>query len=221
MSVTVPAWQTSLLATASVPAFDAGFTGLRRHELERGAWVDHRPGWLDGSDGVFATLVEHAPWDQRLMRMYGELVTQPRLTAPWRVADVPDELRLLREMAVVLSGRYGVDFTSVGCNLYRDGRDSVAWHGDRVARDLPESTIAIVSVGHRRPFRLRPKGGGPSLGFSLGRGDLLVMGGTCQRTWDHTVPKVARVDGPRISITFRHAYDRAWVDGARPGGARA
>lgn len=144
--------------------------------------------------------------------MYGELVTQPRLTAPWKVEDVPDELALLRDMAAVLSERYGVDFTSVGCNLYRTGEDSVAWHGDRVARELPEATIAIVSVGHRRPFKLRPKRGGPSLGFRLGRGDLMVMGGSCQRTWDHAVPKVARIDGPRISITFRHAYDRAWLE---------
>ncbi len=62
--------------------------------------------------------------------------------------------------------------------------------------------MAIVSIGERRPFRLRPKGGGPSIGYDLGRGDLLVMGGTCQRTWDHGVPKVARA-GPRMSLTFR------------------
>ena len=78
----------------------------------------------------------------------------------------------------------------------------MAWHGDRVARDRLTGLVAIVSVGERRPFRLRPKGGGPAIGYELGRGDLLVMGGTCQRTWDHAVPKVAKA-GPRISLTFR------------------
>jgi alkylated DNA repair dioxygenase AlkB len=110
-------------------------------------------------------------------------------------------------MAEALSGWYGVAFTQVGANLYRDGMDSVAWHGDRVARDLEESTVALVSLGTPRPFKLRPKGGGKSIGFVPDRGDLLVMGGSCQRTWDHAIPKVKSV-GPRMSVQFRHAYDR-------------
>ncbi|MBO0876702.1 MAG: alpha-ketoglutarate-dependent dioxygenase AlkB, partial [Pseudonocardia sp.] len=97
------------------------------------------------------------------------------------------------------------EFTQVGANLYRDGTDSVAWHGDRVARDLPTATVALVSLGGVRPFRLRPVGGGPSVRFLPGPGDLLVMGGTCQRTWRHAVPKV-RGAAPRISVQFRHAY---------------
>jgi alkylated DNA repair dioxygenase AlkB len=121
---------------------------------------------------------------------------------------------VLAEVAAALTERYGVAFASVGCNLYRDGRDSVAWHGDRVARDLPEATIAIVSLGAHRPFKLRPRGGGPSIDHRLGRGDLLVMGGSCQRTWQHTVPKVAVAEGPRISVTFRHAYPDAAVRSA-------
>lgn len=205
VSTTVPAWQTSLL-DAEAPAFDAGFSNVSRRTLDHGAWIEHGPGWLRGSDELFATVVEHAPWDQRITRMYGELVTEPRLTAPWKVADVPPPLSVFRDLAAALSARYGVEFTSVGCNLYRTGSDSVAWHGDRVARERHSAVIAIVSLGHRRPFRLRPKGGGASIGLELGRGDLLVMGGTCQRTWDHAVPKVARVSGPRISVTFRHAY---------------
>ena len=122
-------------------------------------------------------------------------------------AATPPPLPLLREMAEVLSDRYDVSFTSVGCNLYRDGADSVAWHGDRVARELPEATVALVSLGAARPFKLRPKGGGRSITYLPDRGDLLVMGGSCQRTWDHAVPKVRRA-GPRMSIQFRHAYDR-------------
>jgi alkylated DNA repair dioxygenase AlkB len=110
-------------------------------------------------------------------------------------------------MAAVLSERYGVAFTQVGVNRYRDGADSVAWHGDRVARELPEAVVALVSLGAARPFRLRPTGGGASIGYLPGPGDLLVMGGSCQRTWQHAVPKT-RSAPPRISIQFRHAYVR-------------
>ena len=110
-------------------------------------------------------------------------------------------------MARLIGARYGVQLTQVGVNLYRDGSDSVAWHGDRVARELPEAVVALVSLGALRPFRLRPTGGGPSHAFLPGPGDLLVMGGSCQRTWQHSVPKV-RAAGPRISVQFRHAYPR-------------
>lgn len=196
------------LFAAATPRSDASFGDLTRHDLSEGAWVDHQPEWLSGSDEVFATVLEAAGWAQRTMRMYGEVVEQPRLTAHWDLAATPDRLHVVREMGLTLSARYEVEFARVGCNLYRDGQDSVAWHGDRVARQRPAATVAIVSLGERRPFRLRPASGGPSLGFELGRGDLLVMGGSCQRTWRHTVPKIRRAVGPRISVTFRHLYHR-------------
>ena len=104
-----------------------------------------------------------------------------------------------------LTSRYGIEFRTVGANWYRDGRDSVAWHGDRIARTKPEATIAIVSLGGPRRFLLRPKGGGSSVKLDLASGDLLAMGGSCQRTWQHSIPKVARA-APRISLTFRHEY---------------
>src|SRR5207248_2445290 len=113
---------------------------------------------------------------------------------------------IVEEMRSALSSRYDQAFLSVGANLYRDGRDSVAWHGDRVARTLPQAVIAIVSLGGVRRFLLRPTGGGRSVRFDLASGDLLVMGGSCQRTWQHCVPKVARAE-PRLSLTFRHEYD--------------
>jgi alkylated DNA repair dioxygenase AlkB len=113
-------------------------------------------------------------------------------------------LPLIEDMRVELSARYGVEFDSVGLNLYRDGRDSVAWHRDRIGKEVEDPVVAIASVGEPRRFLVRPYGGGSSRVFLLGRGDLLVTGGTTQRTWQHTVPKVARA-GPRISITFRHS----------------
>ena len=109
-------------------------------------------------------------------------------------------------MGRALTDRYRVPFDSLGANLYRDGRDSVAWHGDTIGRGRHEDTlVAIVSLGHPRALLLRPRGGGASHRFVLGHGDLLVMGGSCQRTWEHAVPKTTRAVGPRVSIQFRPA----------------
>lgn len=202
------AWQPSLLDGGSAIEFDATFHHLRRHELAGGAWVDVAPAWCRGADQLFARLLHATPWaDQRTVRMYDRIVAEPRLTYRWRLDHGPGPPAELLAMAQALSARYGVDFTQVGANLYRDGADSVAWHGDRVARELPQAAVALVSLGAVRPFRLRPTGGGESVGFLPGPGDLLVMGGSCQRTWQHAVPKV-RAATPRVSIQFRHACQR-------------
>ena len=198
------AWQPSLLAGATEPAIDVGFGTLARVQLNETAWVDRAPGWLSGSDDVFHQLREVAPWEHHVVPMYGRMVDQPRLTAWWRLeSGEPPFLPLIEEMRLALSQRYRVRFDSVGLNLYRDGNDSVAWHRDRIAREIDDPLVAIVSVGEPRRFLLRPGTGGRSRALLLGRGDLLVTGGSTQRTWQHTVPKVARA-GPRISITFRH-----------------
>jgi alkylated DNA repair dioxygenase AlkB len=210
------AWQPSLLDVASAgPAFDEGFTTVRRYDLGDGAWIEHAPDWLRGADALFARLLGSTPWQQRDIRMYERLLPEPRLTHRWSLERAgpaqqrpPDELAdLFAGIAAALGARYGKEFTQVGANLYRDGTDSVAWHGDRVARELPSAVVALVSLGAVRPFRLRPTGGGPGVTFLPGPGDLLVMGGTCQRTRQHSVPKV-RSAGPRISVQFRHAYPR-------------
>ncbi|MPZ73537.1 MAG: alpha-ketoglutarate-dependent dioxygenase AlkB [Nitriliruptorales bacterium] len=198
-------WQPSLLALGP-PDFDRTFTGISRRQLGDDAWVDHLPGWVRGADELFDSLLSVTPLVQHDIWMYDRRVAEPRLTHRWQLDEGPAPPPLLAEMAADLSSRYGVEFTQVGVNLYRDGRDSVAWHGDRIARELPEATVALVSLGQPRPFKLRPKGGGRSITYVPGRGDLLVMGGSCQRTWDHAVPKV-RSTGPRMSVQFRHAYD--------------
>ncbi len=177
-----------------------------RRELADGAWVDHQPDWLAGSDQVFDRLRRSAQWDCHERQMWGTTVATPRLTSWSPVAELPAELDVLRRAARAVSEHYDAPFTRVGSNLYRDGRDSVAWHGDK-----EDGLVAIVSVGERRTFRMRPKGGGPSLSWRLGRGDLLVMGGTCQSTWEHTVPKASAAAGPRISITLRTGtLDAPW-----------
>jgi alkylated DNA repair dioxygenase AlkB len=203
------AWQPSLLDHGLIghPAveYDPTLRGRRRRHLTEGAWVDVVPAWCAGADELFARLLAETPWDPpRMVRMYDRVVAEPRLSHRWPLAEAPDELGA---MARVLGSHYGVEFTQVGANLYRDGTDSVAWHGDRVARELPEAVVALVSLGTVRPFRLRPTRGGPGVGLLPGPGDLLVMGGSCQRTWQHTVPKAAGA-GPRISVQFRHTYQR-------------
>lgn len=197
------AWQGSLLAVGA-PSIDHTFAGLRREELAGGAWLEHVPGWLSGADEVFSLLLATVPWAQHQRHMYDGKVTEPRLRARWNLGPGGDEVpAVVDEMRTALGQRYCRRFDSVGLNLYRNGRDSVAWHGDRIPEEIVDPIVALVSVGEPRRLLLRPKGGGPSRRYLFGPGDLLVMGGTCQRTWEHTIPKVARA-GPRISLAFRH-----------------
>jgi alkylated DNA repair dioxygenase AlkB len=200
-------WQPTLLDAASGPDVDASFSSLVRVELDEGSWVDHAPGWVVGSDELLARLVADTDWGQRSRWMYERRVAEPRLTAAWSLSSgQPLEPSVLERMREVLSNRYGVTLDSMGLNLYRDGRDSVAWHGDRIAREIAEPIVALVSLGDPRRFLARPRGGGRSRHFALGRGDLLVTGGTFQRRWEHSVPKVAAA-GARLSIAYRHGAD--------------
>lgn len=176
-----------------------------RTELDARTWIDYAPGWLSGADHVLDELLERLPLRQRTgIRMFDRIVDEPRLSAWWSTsADLPEPLDLLHDMRLLLAERYDEPFDSIGFNLYRDGSDSVAWHGDRHRHVVTNPVIAIVSVGTPRPLKLRPRGGGRSWSWSLGDGDLFVMGGACQHEWEHAVPKVRTTNGPRLSITFR------------------
>ena len=206
MSVSAtPDWQPSLLDDVSEPAVDDTFASLERIDLDPDSWVDYAPGWVAGADELFAELLASTTWGQRTRTMFDKRVIEPRLTSSWRAErGKPLDPPVLAEMRALLSARYGVELDSMGMNLYRDGRDSVAWHGDRIAREIAEPIVALVSLGHPRKFLLRPTGGGRSRPFELGRGDLLVTGGRTQRLWEHSVPKTASAAGPRISLAFRH-----------------
>ena len=201
------AWQPSLLDAAEPPAIGVSYDGLVRHALDATSWVDFCPGWLRGHDALFATLLATGSWEQRTRRMYEGLVLEPRLTAGWSaVAGDPGTPPALPSMCSVLSARYGVTFDRVWVNLYRDGRDSVAWHPDRNGRVHQNPMVATVSLGARRKFQLRPRGGGRiALTLEPGCGDLVVMGGACQHDWEHCVPKTAKPVGPRMSVTIRHS----------------
>jgi alkylated DNA repair dioxygenase AlkB len=233
-------WQGSLLDSGPIEP-DRGFAGLRRIQLDERSWVDYCPGWLAGSDDLFALLLARGQWRQRELRMYDRAVLEPRLTAGWTTGaagvrswtqeDVANALRRvdleqvadlvpgadagtaveatpgpLTVVTDVLSRRYAVGLDSIWVNLYRDGDDSVAWHGDRNAKVLRNPLVVTVSLGARRRFLLRRKGTTRSTHrLEPGHGDLVVMGGACQHDWEHCVPKTAKPIGPRMSVTIRHS----------------
>ncbi|MCI4065203.1 alpha-ketoglutarate-dependent dioxygenase AlkB [Micromonospora sp. R77] len=204
------AYQPSMLdLTEQGPTLGPLAGRLRRYELSRGAWVDHLPGWVRGSDAVLDTLLHEVPWRAERRTMWDAEVDVPRLLC-WYGAGRPLPHPVLTQARAALTEHYapelGEPFVTAGMCLYRTGRDSVAWHGDTLGRSAHTDTmVAIVSFGSPRPLLLRPRGGGASLRFPLGHGDLVVMGGSCQRTWEHTIPKTARPVGPRVSVQFRPA----------------
>ncbi|CAA9359690.1 MAG: Alkylated DNA repair protein AlkB [uncultured Nocardioidaceae bacterium] len=177
-----------------------------RRPLSHGAWVDVQRDWLSHPDAVLDALLTRVPWREERREMYDRVVDVPRLVHQYhRGETLPDPV--LDEARDALSSHYlpelGEPFVTAGCCFYRDGRDSVAWHGDRIGRGRSADTmVAILSVGDPRRLMLRPRGGGSSISVTMGHGDLVVMGGSCQRTWEHCVPKVARA-GPRVSVQFR------------------
>ncbi|HEV8441162.1 MAG TPA: alpha-ketoglutarate-dependent dioxygenase AlkB [Methylomirabilota bacterium] len=189
---------------SGAPDFDARLGGVCRITLDKGAWLDHLPAWLKGHDSVLEALWSTTRWQAQRRRMYDRVVDVPRLFATLP-EDGPGH-PILDRLADTLSDRYGRPLHDISLAAYRDGRDSVAFHGDRLGLQRADAIVAIVSLGAPRRFLLRPAGGGSSRAFELGWGDLLVMGGTCQLTWEHAVPKVARA-GLRISVQFRSATE--------------
>jgi len=188
------------LFAGGAPAFDASFGSLRRIELGDGAWIDLAAGWVSNHATLFAELERDLAWRSEKRPMYDKIVDVPRL-----LATVPPDHALVAAMRAALDARYRERFARTTAALYRDGNDSVAWHGDTTARDMLVATVATVSLGEPRKFMLRPTAGGRSRSIPLGRGDLVVMGGTCQRTWRHAIPKVTEA-GPRIAVMFRPSW---------------
>lgn len=201
------AYQPSMLDLTDTGPSLAPLADLRRHPLIGGAWVDHLPGWVHGSDEVLDVLLRDVPWRAERRAMYDVEVDVPRLLC-WYAAGRPLPHPVLTAAREALTRHYaaelGEPFVTAGMCHYRDGRDSVAWHGDTQGRSAHTDTmVAIVSFGSPRPLLLRPRDGGASLRFPLGHGDLVVMGGSCQRTWEHAIPKTSRPVGPRVSVQFR------------------
>jgi alkylated DNA repair dioxygenase AlkB len=201
------AFQGSLLDYGDETAVGPLGSSVQRTVLSHGAWIDVLPGWIRGADELFSRLIQAVPWRAERRLMYDRVVDVPRLLCFYAAGQqLPDPV--LDQAGEQLNAHYGAElgepFRTAGLCLYRDGQDSVAWHGDTTGRGATEDTmVAIISLGTPRALLLRPRGGGPGLRRDLGHGDLLVMGGSCQRTWEHAVPKATWVTGPRISVQFR------------------
>lgn len=203
-------WQASLFDDPG--GADLSFDGLVRHRLDDSSWLDEVPGWAPDHASLFETLLASASWRQRERRMYDRDVLEPRMVTGWSGPTLADLPPRLEEMRAAVSDRYRVEFDSVHVNLYRDGRDGVAWHGDTNRKTLTDPLVVTVSLGEHRRFLLRPgTSGPPTRRFTPGGGDLLVMGGACQHTWQHTVPKEPRGAGARMSVTMRHSREGWWV----------
>ena len=184
------------------------FDHSERRDLGSGAWVEVRSSWAEDPDALFTELPAAVRWRTERRQMYDRVLDVPRLVSfcdlTAKPAPHPAIVRLRRRLDDIYADELGEPFTTAGFCLYRDGSDSVAWHGDTIGRGSTEDTmVAIVGLGATRVLAMRPKGGGASLRFQQRHGDLLVMGGSCQRTWEHAVPKTTAAIGPRISIQFR------------------
>lgn len=176
-------------------------------------------GWLAEPSGWFELLRDSTTWHQPSISLYGRRHLIPRLSC-W-VADpgcpytysgleqapqpwTPPLTRLRRQIEAQLDLTAGQGFHGVLLNLYRDGRDAMGWHADDEPELDPEASIASLSLGACRSFRLRPRaGGGQPLELALANGDLLVMDPPTQRFWLHGLPRRLRLGEPRLSLTFR------------------
>ena len=139
--------------------------------------------------------------------MYDRMVDVPRLVRFYALQDELPDIALVRARAA-LSDHYGDELgeplCTAGLCLYRDGRDSVAWHGDTIGRGSREDTLVRDRLaGRAAPVPPASAGRGRVAPLRARSGDLLVMGGSCQRTWEHAVPKTRRPAGARISVQFR------------------
>jgi len=216
-------YQASFLLDSTPAGREFDFSRARHIALDRTSWVEHIPNWVAEPAGLFAELMELAPWLQRDRWMYTRTVIEPRLTADYpEVDEVPHPA--LRTIAAALSEHYGVRYRSLWVNLYRDQHDSTAWHGDNIGRVQAESIVPVLTLGASRRFLIRPVQGGQTWTFRPVSGDLIVMGGRAQRDWRHCVPKETEPSAPRISINFapeRHRVLRGLARGrSRDEGVR-
>jgi alkylated DNA repair dioxygenase AlkB len=207
----------------STPAADLQIdrhAAIERTELAPSSWVEIIPGFVRDAQAAFNELHDTLPWQQTEVLRYDRYVPERRLGAGVRLDAHP----MLHQTGLHLRARFRVPFTGVGALLYRNGDDFQGLHSDREMRWLDETVIAIVVLGTRRPFVLRrraeggvpvervPSGSDPNdLILTPGEGDLLIMGGACQREWLHGVPK-ASTDLPRVSLTWRWTSRRGRPD---------
>jgi alkylated DNA repair dioxygenase AlkB len=185
-------------------------------ELGRGAWLAHVTAFVD--DARLPALRAELPLRQASLVICGREIATPRLTS-WH-GDPHARYRysgrtfapsawtpMLASIRDRLHELLGVQFDGVLANLYRDGNDAMGLHSDdepELGPDAPHDVlVASVSLGALRRFLLRDKAGHERIELALGGGDLLVMGGTTQRFYRHSVPRERGVTSPRLNLTFR------------------
>ena len=152
--------------------------------------------------GWFAALLPLVPWRSERRPMYDRIVNVPRLMASVALND-PERPACIDAALAAVQAVAPAPYTRAGLNLYRDGRDSVAMHNDRIHDLAPGQPIAILSLGAARDMLIKPKRGGSAQRVRLAPGSVLVMSHAAQRTHDHGIPKCSAPLGPRISLAFR------------------
>ena len=173
--------------------------------------IHYRPGVVDVSTATrwFDAIRDQVDWRTERRPMYDRLVDVPRLVGGFTLDGSDPMPDALRDAAQVTCEVLGVAFTHVGLNYYRDGRDSVAPHNDKLHSIVPGYPIALLSLGATRRMDIREKQPASegarrhSWRIELEPGSLLVMSHASQKHFDHGIPKVATPVGPRISLAFR------------------
>lgn len=203
--------------------FEQQQEGPQRPKLP-GAELEYFPNFIDQATAAdwFKALQQPGAiaWRRDRILMYGRSVPIPRLNAwygdpghAYSYSGIPMAPEpwtpLLANIRQQVTEVTGAEFTAALVNLYRDGRDSVAWHADDEPELGERPVIASLSLGAVREFQLRHRhyrdNGLPIERLLLTPGSLLVMRGDTQKNWLHQLPKrsLVRVPGARINITFR------------------
>ncbi len=196
----------------------AADAAVERIQLDETSWVDVARGWLADADAdtVFGALRDGVAWQTSRLYRYDHWVEERRLGAVWRSGH-PLPHPTVAEVHRHLQHRYGVRFDGFGLIQYRDGNDGQAFHRDTDLRWLDDTIIAVLTLGARRPWLLRPRTSrydhsetrGAVIDIAPGPGDILVMGGRCQADWEHAVPYRPReAVNTRISIQWRYSSGR-------------
>lgn len=164
--------------------------------------------WPDAIDAItawawFEALRDGVAWETMQRPMYDRVVDVPRLLAAYPAEALPDALPL-RAMLERVRALAPAPYTSAGLNLYRDGRDSVAMHGDKLHALAEGHPVTLVSLGAPRRMLIRAKSGArDTIAIDLMPGSVLSMSHAAQSTHEHGIPKTKRVVGPRMSVVFR------------------
>lgn len=189
---------------ALLPLFDTGETVLADDARGR---IVYTPGIVPDADARawFAALREGVKWNAQRRQMYDREVDVPRLTSHFRLVPPEDGAPpAIWQAAEQVAGRTGVPFNSVGLNLYRDGRDSVAPHNDHLDVLVEGFPIALLSLGSARRMAIRAKEPPKhSIDVDLSPGSLLLMSYETQLHYTHGIPKTKEPVGERISLAFR------------------